>query len=98
SHMEITRVEPFLAYLGKVRERTQRVVDRIPDTAVDWTYREGKFTLGDLVRHLAAIERYMFAENVQGRPSCYPGHGRELADGPEALRRYFVDRQIGRAS
>ncbi|HEX8922430.1 MAG TPA: DinB family protein, partial [Pyrinomonadaceae bacterium] len=30
---------------------------------------------------LAAIERYMYAENVQLKPSRYPGHGRELADG-----------------
>ena len=33
----------------------------------------------------------MYAENVQGRPSRYPGHGRELADGPEAVRE-FLDR------
>ncbi len=33
------------------------------------------------MRHLASIERWMFAENVQRRPSKYPGHGRELADG-----------------
>jgi hypothetical protein len=33
------------------------------------------------MRHLATVERYMFAENMQGKPSRYPGHGRELADG-----------------
>ena len=48
---------------------------------MDWTYREGKFTLGDLVRHIATIERYMFAETVSGRPSRYAGCGKELADG-----------------
>jgi hypothetical protein len=76
----------FLSYLGKVRERTARVVARIPEERLEWTYRPGKFTLGDIVRHLAGIERYMFAENVRGNPSRYPGHGRELAEGPEPSR------------
>jgi len=31
----------------------------------------------------------MFAENVLGRPSRYPGHGRELADGHEAVLAYL---------
>src|SRR5262249_31418098 len=55
----------------------------------DWTYREGKFTFGDLMRHLASIERWMFAENVAGRPSIYPGHGRELGDGYDAIVDYM---------
>jgi len=37
--------------------------------------------LGDLIRHLAAVERFMFAENVQFKKSRYPGHGKELAEG-----------------
>lgn len=31
----------------------------------------------------------MFAENVVGRPSRYPGHGRDLADGPEEVFAYL---------
>jgi uncharacterized damage-inducible protein DinB len=33
------------------------------------------------VRHIAVTERYMFAENVQGRASRYTSHGKEFADG-----------------
>ncbi|MEO8432484.1 MAG: DinB family protein [Acidobacteriota bacterium] len=79
----------FLAHYERVRGRTSRVVDCIPADRIDWTWREGRFTLGDLVRHIAAIERYMYAENVQGKPSRYPGHGRELADGLLAVREFF---------
>jgi uncharacterized damage-inducible protein DinB len=86
SHAQIA---PFLAYYEKVRGRTARVVDCIPADRVDWTWREGKFTLGDIVRHIGAIERYMYAENVQGKPSRYPGHGRELADGLPAVRAFL---------
>lgn len=87
--MEIRDPRTFLDYYDRVRERTDRVVALVPPDRLEWAYREGKFTLGDLLRHLAALERYMFAENVQGLPSRYPGHGRELADGHEAVLAYY---------
>lgn len=79
----------FADYFDRIRERTMRVVRCVPPDRIDWTYKEGKFTFGDLMRHLAAIERWMFAENAQLRPSRYPGHGRELADGYEATVDYM---------
>ena len=89
--MEITSVESFLPYYEGIRERTRRVLECIPDERMEWRHAPGRFSFGDLVRHLAALERWMFAENVAGRPSRYPGHGRELADGAEAVRRYFEE-------
>lgn len=83
--MEIRSIEPFLEYFEKIRGRTLRVARCIPPDKIDWTYQAGKFTFADIIRHLAAIERYMYAENVQGRVSRYPGHGRELAYGYEAV-------------
>lgn len=87
--MEITHLDTFLPYWDRIRRRTTRVVRTIPPERIEWTFREGKFTLGDLVRHLAALERHMFAENFLGRPSRYPGHGRELADGHAAVLAYY---------
>ncbi len=83
--MPTLTIDWFLEYLDKVHQRTTRVVQCIPPDKLEWSYREGKFTLGDLVRHIAAIERYMFAETIQGQPSRYAGCGRELADGYEAV-------------
>jgi uncharacterized damage-inducible protein DinB len=79
--MEIRTVQPFLQYFGNVRERTMRVARRMPADKIEWTYAAGKFTLGDLLRHIAVTERYMFAENIQGHTSRYTKHGKELADG-----------------
>jgi uncharacterized damage-inducible protein DinB len=87
--MESRGFAEFLDYWEKVKGRTRRVVDRIPADRLEWSWQPGKFTLGDLVRHLGAIERYMYAENAMRRPSRYPGHGRELADGLEAVRAFF---------
>ena len=81
----------FLDYWKNVRGRTLRVVQCIPPDRLEWTPRPGAFTMGDLVRHLATIERYMYAETVSGRPSAYPGCGRDLADGWEAVVA-FMDR------
>jgi len=89
--MQIQSIDAFLEYLDKVHQRTMRVVRCIPPDKLDWSYAAGKFTLGDLVRHMAAIERYMFAETVQGKPSRYAGCGRELADGYEQVLQ-FVER------
>jgi uncharacterized damage-inducible protein DinB len=87
--MEIRSVQQFLTYWDNLRGRTRRVVTCIPPDRLEWTHRNGAFTLGDLVRHLATIERYMYAETVSGRPSRYSGCGRDLADGYEAVLAYF---------
>ena len=81
----------FLHHFERVRERTRRVATCIPAEHVEWTYKPGAFTLGDLVRHIAVTERYIWAETVHNRPTRYVTHGRELADGREAVLA-FLDR------
>lgn len=89
--MKITDIEMFLKYYEKIRSRTLTVINCIPPDKIEWTYREGKFTFGDLIRHLATIERYMYAENAQFKPSRYPGHGVELASGYHDTMKYLND-------
>jgi uncharacterized damage-inducible protein DinB len=87
--MEIHSVRQFLDYWSGFRERTRRVVACVPPDRLEWSYCSGAFTFGDLIRHLAAIERFMYAETVAGRPSRYAGCGRELADGYDTVVTYF---------
>jgi len=75
----------FLHHFERVRERTRRVAACIPAEQIDWTYKPGAFTLGDLVRHIAVTERYILAETVHDRPSAYLSHGKELADGRDGV-------------
>lgn len=46
---------------------------------------------GDLLRHIAGTERFMWAENARFQPTRYPGHSEDLAAGFENIFNY-VDR------
>ncbi|MEM9921298.1 MAG: DinB family protein [Bacteroidota bacterium] len=81
--MQIQNTKDFLAYYARIRQRTLKVIDCIPQDQLEWTPQVGRFTLGDQVRHIAAIERYMYAETILGKPSRYRGCGSELAEGFE---------------
>ena len=87
--MDHTSIRDFLDYYEKIRQRTLKVIACIPAEKYDWSYQEGKFTFADIIRHIATIERYMYAENAQFKPSRYPGHGKELADGPASVLEFF---------
>ena len=77
--MEIRDLGEFINYFNKVHERTLNVVRSIPADKIDWQFREGKFTLGDLVRHIATANRYIFVEVARGGHSRYSGCGKDLA-------------------
>lgn len=83
--MEIASIPSFLEFFGKIRERTMRLVACIPPDKVEWRPVEGKFTLGDLARHIAATERYVFAECACGGRNRYAGCGRDLAETKDGI-------------
>jgi uncharacterized damage-inducible protein DinB len=87
--MEITMIKPFLEYLEKVRQRTVNLIRLAPPEKLDWSYMPGKFTVGDQIRHIATIERYLYAETVAGRKSAYLGCGKDLADGYANVLAFF---------
>lgn len=89
SVMIFTEIDPFLKYYSRLKERSLRIISFIPTDKIEWTFKEGKFTLGDLVRHLACIERYMYAENAQFLPSRYQGCGLEYAGGYEEVVAFY---------
>lgn len=89
--MEIRTIQPFLQYFSNVRERTLRVSRGIPPDQIDWTYAPGRFTLGDLLSHLAVTERYMFAENIQSHPSRYTSHDKEFAESFDQILLFMDD-------
>ncbi len=91
--MEINNMESFLKYYSRIKYRTRRLFDYIPPDKIEWTYKEGKFTIGDIIRHIANIERYLYAETIQFNTSKYSGCGKEFAEGLENVVSYYDQMQ-----
>ena len=87
--MEYRTIEDFLSYFESVRRRTRAVAARVPEEHLEWRPSGGRFSPGDLIRHIAGTERWMWAENALLRPSRYPGHGPDLASGRDAVLAYL---------
>ncbi|MFL1895467.1 DinB family protein [Aquimarina sp. 2-A2] len=87
--MKIDDIHEFIDYYIKIKKRTQRLFDYIPDDKLEWTYREGAFTIGDQIRHLANIERFMYAETVQRKKSKYAVCGITYATGLSNVIDYY---------
>ncbi|MFK7923910.1 MAG: DinB family protein [Bacteroidia bacterium] len=87
--MIITDIDSFLAYYSKIKSRTERLFEYIPKEKIEWSYQADKFTIGDIIRHSALIERKMYAENVQLKPSKYQGCGTEYARGYDEVVQFY---------
>lgn len=87
--MEITQIETFLSYYKKTRLATIKVIEVIPHDKLDWAYLPGKFTIADIVRHIAAIERNVFGEVALGNKPKYKGCKKDLANGYDNIVSYF---------
>lgn len=88
--MKFNDINVFLEYYAKIKARTRRLFEYIPPEKIEWTYQSGKFTIGDIIRHLATIERYMYAENIQLKPSLYNGCGIDYANGYENVIGFYT--------
>lgn len=87
--MTRVRVNDFLKKYKSIRKRTLKLIEVIQPHQLDFAYKKGKFTIADQIRHIAAIERNLYAEIVAGRKNSYNGCGKELADGYENILMYF---------
>ena len=83
------RVVDLLRAVDTARGRTARLAALIPESGLDWAPAPGAFTCGDIVRHLAATERFLFVEIATGGTSRYPGHDKRLAYGREGVLAYL---------
>ena len=86
--MTVQSVAEFIAYFEKVHARTARLLPLIPAAKLEHAPGPDRFSFGDLIRHLAGIERYLFVERAVGGTMSYPGHKKALAEGYEAVLSY----------
>lgn len=69
----ITSVQAWADYYEGIRKRTLKYIEQIPADQMGFTPHDGKFTLGELVLHLASTEA-MFAGVLTDGEWRYPGH------------------------
>ncbi len=75
----IHSIENFIRYSDGIHQRTLNFARAIPPDKIDWSPQEGELSYGDILRHLAAIEKITVSAVVDGQWESYPGHGRNLA-------------------
>ena len=73
----IASMREFTEYFDGVRRRTVGFFRMIPPDMIDWTPKDGEYSCGDIVRHVAVSES-MFSGVVADGVWRYDGHAREL--------------------
>lgn len=87
----MSNIQETLDYIEKIHQRTAKLVQLVPKEKIDWTYDEERFTIADIIRHLAAAKRLMYAETIQLKSSKYKGCGKELASTYEEIIAFYYD-------
>ena len=85
----LTSMTNFARYFESVRERTLRFIAAIPPEQIDFARHAGKFTLGDLIRHLASTETMFIEAALDGR-WAYRGHAPQLGATKEDALAYLT--------
>lgn len=87
--MEIIDIKTFVNYFDRIHSRTERLLELIPKDRLEHSPIPQKFSFADLIRHMAAVERYMFVEIAIGAKNLYPGHSQEISKGYKNLIDYY---------
>lgn len=69
--METT--EDFLSEYRRIKHRTQRIFDAVPEQLLHTRLKEGMFSPGDQVRHIALIENRVYLASMKGNAGSYTG-------------------------
>ena len=70
--MEIRDRSTFLDYLASFHGRTRRVIMCVPPADLEWTPAPGKFSFGDIARHLAGT-LFCFIQLSRRAPQPFRG-------------------------
>ena len=73
----IATMREFTEYFDGVRRRTVGFFRTIPADMIDWAPKDGEYSCGDIIRHVATSES-MFSGVVADGVWRYDGHARDL--------------------
>ncbi|MGE8207287.1 DinB family protein [Heyndrickxia sp. NPDC080065] len=66
-------IQEYVKYLDGIHKRTMQYAKAIPNELLDWKPSEDKFSIGDLLRHIAS-SRLMFLGIFEHGSWTYTGH------------------------
>lgn len=89
-----TDIERFLKYFESVHARTAKLLPLVPECKLELTPSPHNFSFGDVFRHLAGVERYMFVAIAVGEVNSYQGHQKHLANGLDEVKNYYDNLHI----
>lgn len=81
-------VGEFVQFLNGVRKRTMQYVTVVPNSILEWKPAEGKFSTGELLRHLGSTQ-LMYLHAFEHGKWIYPGHDNSKGDSIEEISRYL---------
>ena len=87
--MNSPSIPSTLDYYSKIRKRTLKIVETIPEDRLPYQLTKGKFSLGDLSRHIALIERDLYLPCLKNESPSYKGCGSEHAESKEQIIELF---------
>ncbi|MFF2794202.1 DinB family protein [Lysinibacillus xylanilyticus] len=86
-------IEEYVKYLDGVHKRTMQYLKAIPDELLNWKPSEDKFSIGDLLRHIASA-RLMFLGIFEHGSWKYVGHDIRMGASLEDISNYLESCQV----
>jgi len=86
-------IEEYVKYLDGVHKRTMQYLKAIPDELLNWKPSEDKFSIADLLRHIASA-RLMFLEIFEHGSWTYAGHDISKGASLEYISNYLESCQV----
>ncbi len=86
-------IEEYVKYLDGVHKRTMQYLKTIPDELLNWKPSEDKFSIGDLLRHIASA-RLMFLGIFEHGSWKYAGHDISKGASLEDISNYLESCQV----
>lgn len=83
----------YVKYLDGVHKRTIQYTKAIPNELLEWMPSEDKFSLGDLLRHIAS-SRLMFLGIFEHSTWTYAGHDTSKGASLEDISNYLESSQV----
>src|SRR5262249_52432217 len=82
-------IQSFVSYFEGIRRRTLNYIKTIPADRLDWSPKDGEFTIRDIVLHIAATEGLWIGVVVGSKWKYEDNHADHRADSLEQLIAYL---------